>query len=150
MNLVTTVMGEHWLCARNRAQLFTCIFHDIFTAICFIIISLFYDEKLRLSEIERVALVVELVSGGVGIWTRSLWDSGTHVLSPFCQCLPYFINSYTIFVSLPWLSVSLNYLVFFFKAMIGLRKTKKKSSFETIYHCHNWKANSRVSNGRKS
>ena len=49
------------------AWFFTCIFHYIFTAtICFIMISLFYDEKLRRSEIERVALVVELISGGVG------------------------------------------------------------------------------------
>jgi len=71
MNLVTDMMGEHWICTRHSAQLFTYIFHDIFhdiftATICFII-SLFYDEKFRLSEIERVALVVELVSSGVGI-----------------------------------------------------------------------------------
>lgn len=42
-------------------------FYDIFTATVCFIISLFYDEKFRLSEIEQVALVVELVGSGVGI-----------------------------------------------------------------------------------
>lgn len=87
------------------ARFFTCIFHYIFTAtICFIMISLFYDGKLRHSEIERVALVVEWWSGDLN---QEFGDSGTHVLRPFCQCLPNFIHSYIVFMSLPGLSVSL-------------------------------------------
>lgn len=117
-------VGEHWICARHSAQLFTCIFHYIFTAtICFIIISLLWW-GIEASWNWVVALVVELVRSGVRIWTRSLWDSGTRVLSPFWPAFDKFhslIHCLHEFVMAKFQSI--NYLVFFFKVVIALRKT---------------------------